>query len=176
MGRAKYKCTKTKFLPPEAPSQLPSNSLPPDNADSTSFVTFTALLPQSFHVCPIAIYPRTICIPPLCDSRGLRAPYSLPGCLIRPPLPPCWLGTSLPEHSVPLLPSTIHQRERSGRQGTDSFQKGKAPSLLQKTELQALRVAPRGTCLLKARSFLTNTPNVIAKHSRKQTHSEGQLE
>ena len=48
LGRAKYKRTKTKFLPLEAPSQLPSNSLPPDNMDTTFFVTFTALLPQNF--------------------------------------------------------------------------------------------------------------------------------
>ena len=39
---------------------------------------------------------------------------------------------------------------------------------------QGLRVVPKGTCLLKVRSFLANAPNVVATRSRKQTHSEGQ--
>ena len=39
---------------------------------------------------------------------------------------------------------------------------------------QGLGVVPNGTCLLKVRGFPAHAPNVVATHSGKQTHSEGQ--
>ena len=39
---------------------------------------------------------------------------------------------------------------------------------------QGLGVVPYGTYLLEVRSFPANAPNVVATHSGKQPHSEGQ--
>ena len=43
-----------------------------------------------------------------------------------------------------------------------------------RSELWGLGGAPNGNCLLKVMSFLANAPNVIAKRSGEQAHSEGQ--
>ena len=50
-------------------------------------------------------------IPGPCGSVPLLVP---PRGVIRPPLPPCQVGSSSPEHSVPMLPFTTCQREETG--------------------------------------------------------------
>ena len=46
------------------------------------------------------------------------------------------------------------------------------PSPSRRFKPKSLGVASNETCLLKVRRFLANAPNVVARHSGKQTHSE----
>ena len=98
-----------------------------------------------------------------------------PRGLIRAPLPPFWVGTSSPECSVPFtaVHYSLNMRGPGARKWDFSRRARRLPPS-RRSQLQGLRVAPNRTCLLKVRSFPAHAPNVVAKHLRKQTHSEGQ--
>ena len=72
LGEGKMQAHKGQVSSPRSPFTIARNILSPDDEDTTSSVTFTPWISPKFsRVCPVAIYPRTMWIPPLCDSRGL---------------------------------------------------------------------------------------------------------
>ena len=76
--------------------------------DLHKFPSYTA-------ACSSTCVPSNRCclpIPGPCGSVPLLVP---PRGVIRPRLPPCWVGSSSPERSVCLLPFTTCQSEETGR-------------------------------------------------------------
>ena len=92
--------TETEFLPPVTLLRLPGNNFP---QDATSYMTVTiesSLKPRHVRQ-PV---PNNRSLSYISHRRSVR--FSNLRGLSRPPLPPYWVGPSLPEHSVSLLPST----------------------------------------------------------------------
>ena len=105
LGRAEYKHTKTKFLFLTISGRLLGNNFPQDDIDT----------PPKWH--SQISFPSPNMRIDLCTKKSLPPAYSrlLWVCassspsqagVIRPPLPPCRVGSSSPDHSVPLLSFT----------------------------------------------------------------------
>ena len=94
--------------------------------------------------------------------------------MIRPPLP-SYRGA--PPHLSTQFPCCYSLSAKAKKLGIERPNSSRGARRLppsRRFKLQSLRVASNETCLLKARSFPANAPNVVAMRSGKQTHSEGQ--
>ena len=101
--------------------------------------TFIVLLsPKPYHICPVAIYPRTIWIPPLCNSLVWMLPIPFQG-VDRAPSYTLLRGNLLPA-AIQYPPTWKFWALRSG-----TFPEG------WRSEPQALRVTPSRTVSSKWR-------------------------
>ena len=94
--------------------------------------------------------------------------------MIRPPLP-SYRGA--PPHLSTQFPGCYSLSAKAKKLGIERPNSSRGARRLppsRRFKLQSLRVASNETCLLKVRSFPANAPNVVATHSGKQPHSEGQ--
>ena len=121
--------------------------------------------------------PSNRCHLPISGSCGSVPLLVPPRGVIRPPLPPCRVGSSSPECSVPhyLLPAPLPANLKGlGVEKQNPSRRARRLPPSRRLELQVHGVVPNGTCLLKVRSFPAHAPNVVATRSGKQTHSDGQ--
>ena len=100
-------CTK-QSLPPAYPKKSPGDHLEIIFPKRRGHHLLNDLYKFPFKAltCSSTCVPSNHChlsIPGSCGSMSLLVP---PRGVIRPPLPPCQVGSSSPERSVPLLPST----------------------------------------------------------------------
>ena len=113
LGEDRIWAYKDQFPTLKIPWQSLGNNLPWDSVDTPpkwpsqiSFLNPSTLVNLCTKQSMLPSYSRLLWVPaPSSPSQG---------GVIRPPLPPCWVGSSSPEHSVPLLPFTICQGEEIG--------------------------------------------------------------
>ena len=146
-------------------------------------MTFTNFLPKPKH----ARRPVYQAIAAACLFQAPEGPcpfWPLPERVIRPPLPPCRVGSSSPELSCVKGHTYISSQQgchslpaKAKKPGVDRLNSSRVLRRLppsRRFKPQSLRVASNETCLLKVKSFLANALSVVPTRSGKQTHSEGQ--
>ena len=112
--------------------------------------------------------------PPYSRLLWVPAPSSPPRGVIRPPLPPCWVGSPHLRAQFPCCRPLPANMKGPGIEKQNPSRGARRLPPSRRFKLQSLGMASNETYLLKVRSFLANAPNVIATLSGKQTHSEGQ--
>ena len=119
------------------------------------------------HECQAAIVTNLnqfLCVSLLVPPRGV----------IRPPIPPSQWASPHLSTQFPCCHSLPAKAKKPGIERLHSSRGAKCLPPSRRFKPQSLRVASNETHLLQVRSFPAHAPNVVAMHSGKQTHSEGQ--